>query len=75
MEKVAEELTPGRGEAVNENILNKVVKLDQMIAKLANRFNFMIEIERWCLIWWSPLEELVRLAKGFSKSEKANSQF
>ena len=24
MEKVAEELTPGRGEAVNENILNKV---------------------------------------------------
>ena len=24
MEKVAEELTPGRGEGVNENILNKV---------------------------------------------------
>ena len=30
MEKVAEELTPGRGEGVNENILNKV---DQSILK------------------------------------------
>ena len=67
MEKVAEELTPGRGEAVNENILNKV--------EPNNEACLNVKIERWCLTWWSPLEELVRLAKGFSKSEKANSQF